>query len=352
MNILAIETSCDETSIALVTAKGGLHNPQFNIHKNIISSQIEMHRPFGGVVPMIAKREHIKNLPLVWKKFVENKNEIDAVAVTVGPGLAPALWQGVEFAKVLAKELEKPLIGVNHLEGHLLSFLAKKPTTYKLPTKNSPAIALIASGGHTILLHVESLTRWKKLGETRDDATGEAFDKVGKMLGLPYPGGPEIEKLALRQAQGKQKKGTIEFPRPMIHAKNYDFSFSGLKTAVLYYLRDMVNTTSDKKKRLTKKMKADVAASFQEAIVETLVTKTMCAVDEYKAKSIMLSGGVAGNKYLQKNLKQKAKSRKIPLLTAPMRLQTDNAGMIGIAAYITHLKKKSYKIEAQPNLNV
>ena len=238
MKILAIETSCDETAMALVEAKGGLNplagRPRFKVLKDVVSSQVEIHRPYGGVFPTLAKREHIKNLPVVLDDLGLSQKDIkniDAIAVTIGPGLEPALWTGINFAKELAKKYKKPILGGNHLEGHLYSpILSLKDTDKNIPL---PAIGLIVSGGHTILLVLEKIDKWKKIGETRDDAVGEAYDKVARMLGLPYPGGPEIEKIS---KSGDPK--AIEFPRPMIHHKNYDFSFSGLKTSVYYYTRD------------------------------------------------------------------------------------------------------------------
>jgi len=334
MRILGIETSCDETAISIIEAKGGLLHPQFKIVKNIISSQIAVHRPFGGVVPNLAKREHIKNLPLLLKKLKSLEN-IDTVAVTVGPGLAPALWTGVEFARVLAKEINKPLIGVNHLEGHVYSFLLSLKNKIKI-SQIFPAVALIVSGGHTILLYMNSLTKWKKLGETRDDAAGEAFDKVARLLKLPYPGGPEIEKLSR-----SGNPDAINFPRPMLHMKNYDFSFSGLKTAVLYFLRNNYLRN-----------KADVAASFQRAVIDTLVGKTIRAAREFKARSILLSGGVSANKSLRTELRKKVNQADLQFFTPPAKLNTDNAVMIAVSAYIDHLSKKSRKITAQPNLTI
>lgn len=364
MKILAIETSCDETALALLEASGGLRAPKFKILKNLVSSQIEVHRPWGGVVPNLAKREHIKNLPLVFKELMDEGTRKpekrvrlglaaqsarfsglrvpDLIAVTVGPGLEPALWAGIEFAKELKKNVfpKVPLLGANHLEGHLYSFLLEqKRVDSKIQMTNSkafPAIALIVSGGHTVLLRVDSLVKWKKLGETRDDAVGEAFDKVAKMLGLPYPGGPEIQKLA---AQGDSD--AIKFPRPMIYDKNYDFSFSGLKTSVLYYLRD--NPKTDK---------ADAAASFQKAAVDVLVAKAIRAAKEFKTKSIILSGGVAANMFLRKTLENAAKEIGQNFLVPPMNFNTDNAVMIAAAAYIQNLRKKKLAIRAQGNLNL
>ncbi|MEX2033446.1 MAG: tRNA (adenosine(37)-N6)-threonylcarbamoyltransferase complex transferase subunit TsaD [Candidatus Colwellbacteria bacterium] len=346
VKILAIETSCDETAIALVEASGGLRQPSFKILKNVVSSQIKIHRPFGGVVPSLAKREHIKNLPIVLQKTlsttshgrerlttIDRLKNMDLIAVTVGPGLEPALWTGINFAKELAKKHKKPLLGINHLEGHMYSFLISQKAVI---SKVYPAIVLIVSGGHTILIHQKDLTAWKKIGETRDDAAGEAFDKVARLLGLPYPGGPELEKLAMGG-----NPSAIEFPRPMIYQKNYDFSFSGLKTAVLYYLRDH-----------PKIKKKDVAASFQQAIIDVLIQKTIRAANEYKVRSVILSGGVASNKALQKRLRAECRKNKLNFLSAERKYQTDNAAMIAVAAYISHLRGRKSRITAQANLNL
>ncbi len=353
MLILAIETSCDETALALIEASGGLRAPKFRVLKSIISSQIAIHRPWGGVIPNLAKREHIKNLPIVFKELqvASYKLQVDLLAVTVGPGLEPALWTGVEFAKDLKKNVfpKTPLIGANHLEGHLYSFLlSQKTANSKFEIRNSklfPAVALIVSGGHTILLRVDSLTKWKKLGETRDDAVGEAFDKAAKMMNLPYPGGPEIQKLA---AQGNPE--AINFPRPMIHdnspAGEYDFSFSGLKTSVLYYIRDHKLITNDLQQ------KADIAASFQAAAIDVLSAKTERAAKKFRAKSIILAGGVAANKSLRDRLSVISDKLGINYLVPPMDFNTDNAVMIAAAAYIQHLRKKNRKITAQANLSI
>lgn len=342
MNILAIETSCDETAFALLEAEGGLRTPRFSILKNLVSSQISVHRPWGGVVPNLAKREHLKNLPLIFKQIAGNNfPKIDILAVTVGPGLEPALWTGIGFAKEIhAKHFPKAkLIGANHLEGHLYSFLLEQEAISKSGgpiSKLFPAIALVVSGGHTILLRMDSLTTWKKLGETRDDAVGEAFDKAAKMLELPYPGGPEIQKLA-----EKGNPDAIPFPRPMMHTKDYYFSFSGLKTSVLYYLRDHPNAS-----------KADVAASFQKAAVDVLVHKAARAASACKAKSIFLSGGVAANAALRKALDAKSREFGIHFLVPPITFNTDNAVMIGVAGYMSHLRKKNRRIAAQANLSL
>lgn len=356
--ILAIETSCDDTSIALVKCGGSLKTPKFQAVANLVSSQIAVHRPFGGVVPNLAKREHLKNLPIILKKISKSYKlkTISYVAVTVGPGLEPALWTGVNFAKELARKLKKPLIGVNHMEGHIYSnwlsvqknkksVSLKKSTHYALRTTRPirfPAIALIVSGGHTILLKMSGIAKWEKLGETLDDATGEAFDKVAKMLGLPYPGGPEIQKIALR---GNAE--AVKFPRPMLNQKNYNFSFSGLKTSVLYYLRDHKDSF-DKQN-----FKADVAASFQQAVVDVLTGKTFRAAREFGVKSVMLSGGVSANKPLRDAMEEKAKELGIDFFAPEFEFIADNAGMIAAAAYIGILsKKKKLPIEAQSELTV
>ncbi|MGC9968679.1 MAG: tRNA (adenosine(37)-N6)-threonylcarbamoyltransferase complex transferase subunit TsaD [Minisyncoccia bacterium] len=359
MRILAIETSCDETGIALLRATGGLHArggamPRFIIDKNLVASQIKIHRPFGGVVPNLAKREHLKNLPVLYKKMFGAPGSaqearlwrsINLITVTVGPGLEPALWTGIGFAKELAKKHKKPLVGANHLEGHLYSFLlpSRSSTAYSSALIQKvifPAVALIVSGGHTILLEVESLAKWRRLGETRDDAAGEAFDKVARLLGLPYPGGPEIEKLSARG-----NPFTITFPRPMLTDKNYDFSFSGLKTAVLYYLRDMKRAPSAKEK-------ADVAAGFEQAAVDVLVAKTKRAAQERGAESILLSGGVAANKHLRKALARAAGLVGAGFFVPDFKYNMDNAAMIGAAGYLAHLRKKRFRLAARGDLTI
>ena len=284
MKILAIETSCDETAIALLEATGGIHAPKFKIIKSEVSSQIKIHAPFGGVVPNLAKREHIKNLPVVFKDTIGDisKTKLDIIAVTVGPGLEPALWTGIEFAK----ELKKNTFPLTPLVG--------------------------------------------------DDAVGEAFDKVARVLQLPYPGGPEIEKNAQRG-----NATAITFPRPMLHARNYDFSFSGLKTAVLYHIRD------NPRARVT-----DVAASFQAAAIDVLVTKTVRAAREFAARSILLSGGVAANNTLRKTFAYESEKMKINFLPTPMLYNTDNAAMIGVAGYLAHIRKKRCALKARGTLNI
>lgn len=359
--ILGIETSCDETGLALVEATGSLRRtpPQFTIIKNLIASQIPIHAPFGGVVPNLAKREHLKNLPILWEQIRTSptlrKRTIDMIAVTVGPGLEPALWTGITFAQQLHKQLraENPksniaLVGANHLEGHLYSFLLpqknKKSTrspSSVLRTSLFPAIALIVSGGHTTLLRVASFSSWKRIGETRDDAVGEAFDKVARILDLPYPGGPEIQKLA---AHGNGD--AITFPQPMRDHKNYDFSFSGLKTSVLYYVRDNPSALRDAHR------KADIAASFEKAATDVLVHKTLRAAQAYGVRTILLSGGVAANQSLRNKLSDGAKNLGITFSVADQEYNTDNAVMIAAAGYFAHLRKKKFKLAANGGLEI
>jgi len=351
MLILAIETSCDETAISLLESSGGIRNPKFKILGNLVASQIKIHRPFGGVVPNLAKREHLKNLPILMGKVVKvskSLNAIDLIAVTVGPGLEPALWTGINFAKELYKELKTMnkklrIIGTSHIQGHLYSFLLKQKTRISnsqfLISKNTfPAIALIVSGGHTTLLLMKDIIHYKKLGETRDDAVGECFDKVARLLKLPYPGGPEIEKLAKTG-----NPNAINFPRPMISQKNYDLSFSGLKTSVLYYLRDNKNVKIE-----------DVAASFQTAAFDVLINKTLRAAKEFSAKSIILSGGVASNFSLRKNLELRIKNEelKINAIFPSKNFCTDNAVMIAVAGYLNYLQNKKYTLKARGDLSI
>ncbi len=339
MKILSIETSCDETGIALLEASGTPRAPHIRVIENLVTTQIPIHRPFGGVVPNLAKREHLKNLPILFGQLLEKhpRLKFDLITVTVGPGLEPALWTGITFAQSLAKEYRVPLVGANHLEGHLYSFLLSQKKNGAAAQKNIfPAIALIVSGGHTILLKLASFSKWKWLGETRDDAAGEAFDKVARLLDLQYPGGPEIERLAR-----SGNPHAIAFPRPMLHEKNYDFSFSGLKTSVLYYMRDHAKIS-----------KADIAASFQEAALDVLVKKTTRAAREFGAHAIMLSGGVAANKALRARLAREAKKIGCTFFVPDFKYNLDNGAMIGIAGYMAYLRKKRYKLEARGDMEI
>ncbi|MDD5098899.1 MAG: tRNA (adenosine(37)-N6)-threonylcarbamoyltransferase complex transferase subunit TsaD [Candidatus Colwellbacteria bacterium] len=347
MRILAIETSCDETAIAVVEGKGGIKKPSFEILSSLIFSQIPFHKEYGGVVPNIAKREHIKSLPLLLEKTAKKIDlaSIDQIAVTVGPGLEPALWSGIEFARELSKKMKKPLFGANHLKGHLYSFLLDNPEKKKI----FPAIGLIVSGGHTILLYMKSLTEYKKIGETRDDAAGESFDKAARLLVFPYPGGPEIEKAA--------KKGNpeaIAFPRPMINQKNYDFSFAGLKTALLYNIAGQKADWDkfNKGKAIKPENADDLAASFQSAVIDCLTGKTMRAAKDFSARSVILSGGVAANKALRGTFRKKTSAAKINFFAPQQKYNTDNAAMIATASYIEIMSGKKRRISANGNLGI
>ncbi|MHB8870962.1 MAG: tRNA (adenosine(37)-N6)-threonylcarbamoyltransferase complex transferase subunit TsaD [Candidatus Doudnabacteria bacterium] len=322
MKILAIETSCDETSASVVLAgkKSGVKKLS-----NIVSSQILIHRKTQGVVPEVAARAHISKISSVVQKALKDAKTslkaIDYLAVTNGPGLISSLLVGCEYTKGLALALNKKVIPTNHMLGHLYSAFIGDPKI-KLPSIN-----LIVSGGHTYLILLKKKNKFKILGSTVDDAAGEAFDKVAKMLGLSYPGGPEISKLA---EKAKKKKGfkDYSFPRPMINNKNFDFSFAGLKTAVLYKIRDEKLNLKDNQ------IKGNLAYSFQEAAVDVLVKKTMRAVEKYKAKSITLSGGVAANKLLRKKLALASRKMKKKFYVPDFSLCTDNALMIANAAAI------------------
>jgi N6-L-threonylcarbamoyladenine synthase len=341
MIILGIETSCDETAISVVKAEGGLDDLRFEVLGSAVNSQIDIHKQYGGVFPTLAKREHIKNLPIVYTEALEKakikETEIEIIAVTVGPGLEPALWTGINFAKELGEKLGKTVIPTNHMNGHLVSVLLNENKVA------FPAIGLLVSGGHTELVLLQSWTEKEKLGETQDDAVGEAFDKVARMLGLPYPGGPEISRLA-EEARVKNIKLEKEFPRPMIHSKDFNFSFSGLKTSVLYYLRDKKDAD-----------KLAVAREFEDAVIETLVSKTKSAIEKYNPKTLIIGGGVIANKALRENfLKLKENYQNLEVLIPEKSLTTDNATMIATAGFIEYLRDKTQnkELKAEGNLNI
>ncbi|HDY72809.1 MAG TPA: tRNA (adenosine(37)-N6)-threonylcarbamoyltransferase complex transferase subunit TsaD [bacterium] len=330
MIILGIETSCDDTGIAIVEVAPTKVGVVFDILSNTISSQIKVHQKYGGIVPNLAAREHLRNIePCLKQAFKQAKvkpEQIDLIAATIGPGLIPSLLIGVHFAKTLAYKWQKPIVGINHIEAHILAILLKNKKI------KFPAIALVVSGGHTQLILMSDIGKYKILGETRDDAAGECFDKVAKLLGLGYPGGPEISK----QAE-ECKKSNIDLPRPMINHKNYDFSFSGLKTAVLYK---------------TKKQKVNIpemAKETQQAIIDVLISKTIKAAKEYKAKTIILSGGVAANEELRNQLNVKCKLLNVNFLVPTKNLCTDNGTMIAVAGYFN---KSTKNVKANANLRI
>lgn len=309
MLVLGIETSCDETGIALYHTTRGLL-----AHR--LHSQIAMHNAYGGVVPELASRDHIQRvLPLLKACLADAalpQSAIDAVAFTQGPGLAGALLVGASVANGLAWALDKPIIPVHHLEGHLLSPLLASPAP------RFPFVALLVSGGHSQLMAVEGVGQYQILGETLDDAAGEAFDKTAKLLGLPYPGGPVLSKLA---EQGDASRFTL--PRPMLHSSDLDFSFSGLKTAVLLLAKQQAPL--DEAKR------ADIAAAFQAAIVEVLVKKSLAALKQTGMKQLVVAGGVGANRQLRAALNAEAAKRRVTVFYPPLEFCTDNGAMIAFA---------------------
>lgn len=331
--ILAIESSCDETAAAVV--KNGR-----TVLSNVISSQIDLHTLYGGVVPEIASRKHMEQINQVVTQALNEAqlslDDITAVAVTYGPGLVGALLVGVSHAKALAYAAGKPLIGVHHIEGHISANYIEDPDL------EPPFGCLVVSGGHTHLVNVKGYGKYEILGKTRDDAAGEAFDKVARAVGLGYPGGPKIDKLA--------KEGNpdaIEFPRAKIADSQYDFSFSGIKSAVLNYINhcEMKNEECNK---------ADLVASFQKAVVDVLVDHAMQAVKEYSFDKLAIAGGVASNSALRASMKNACESKGIEFYHPSPILCTDNAAMIGAAAYYEYLagNRAGLDLNAVPNLKL
>lgn len=373
MKILSIETSCDETAIALVEATGNEQSAEFLIRGNALLSQIEVHKPYGGVFPALAKREHAKNLVPMLAKATEEAGEpmtsleveasiresvvellvreegladallvyveshglpaFDVISVTSGPGLEPALWVGVNFAKALSLLSGAPIVAAHHMEGHILSALATIKGEKELSIQNIefPILALLISGGHTELQCMREWLSYERIGKTRDDAVGEAFDKVARILGLPYPGGPEVSRLAEARRIAGEPTG-ISLPRPMLDSGTCDFSFAGLKTAVLYLTKD--RDVSDEER-------ARIAEEFENAAAEVLIKKTLRALEDTGAKTVVLGGGVSANTHIRRVfMKEIAEhypdvSLRIP---API-LTTDNAIMIALAGFYRALKK-------------
>ena len=348
MIILSIETSCDDTCVAILK----IENYRLKILSNVISSQVKLHNKYGGVYPALAKREHQKNLPIVFKKALRQaKNpKIDLIAATAGPGLEPCLWVGINFAKDLVKVLKAPIIPVNHVEAHIFANWLN-PKFHILNSKFLfPAISLVVSGGHTQLILMKGIGKYRIIGETRDDAAGECFDKTARILGLDYPGGPAISAEATKFLISNFKF-QIKLPRPMIYQKNYDFSFSGLKTAVLY------KTKGERLKMKDKRYVQAMCREIQQAIIDVLIHKTLKAVKDYKAKTIILGGGVASNEELRKQFIENCKLKIVncKFLVPPKNLCTDNAAMVAVAAYYNWLKRKVKKqknIEVNANLKL
>jgi N6-L-threonylcarbamoyladenine synthase len=374
MNILAIETSCDESAVSILETDG-LGHPSFSVLGNTLYSQAALHAEYGGVFPNLAKREHQKNLvPLLQKALADcrfqiadfrldtgqktqlesilsreselydqlvafleigGKPPIDAIAVTRGPGLAPALWVGVNFAKALAAAWNLPIVPINHMEGHIISALLQaddsslKTKNYQLKTLSFPALSLLVSGGHTELVLMRAWGEYELVGATRDDAAGEAFDKAARLMGLPYPGGPEISRLAAtaRASYVERRMSQIALPRPMIHSDNLDFSFSGLKTAVR---REFEKIPEYERKATV----PHLAREFEDAVVDVLVAKTIRAAGTRGTQTILVGGGVAANAHLRKRLTETAGANfgNLPVYFPDQTLTGDNAVMIAVAA--------------------
>ena len=328
MKILAIETSCDETAAAVIV--DGV------IKSSVIASQAKLHSKFGGVVPEVAAREHvtaiIPTIDLALKQSKTKLDKIDLIAVTRGPGLMTSLLVGVETAQTIGASANIPVVPINHMEAHIYANFVDSKIKF-------PALILIVSGGHTILVLMTDHSRYQILGETVDDAAGEAFDKTAKLLGLGYPGGPALSKLAFTGDSTR-----FNLPRPMLNSKNYQFSFSGLKTAVLYEVQ--------KQTAVTDQLKADFAASIQQAIIDTLIGKTEKAIQEYKPQTIMLGGGVAANQNLREEFTKLARRYKTLVSIPKFEYCTDNAAMIGLAAYYKYRNQEQIEttsFQVDPN---
>lgn len=342
IKILAIETSCDETAAAV------MQNGR-EILSNVIYSQIDLHTIYGGVVPEIASRKHIEKICQVTEKAVNDAgvtfDDIDVISVTYGPGLVGALLVGVSYAKSLAFALDKPLVGVHHIEGHIsANFIENKEL-------KPPFVCLVVSGGHSHLVVVKDYGEYEILGRTRDDAAGEAFDKVARAIGLGYPGGPKIDK--------KAKEGNphaMEFPRARVEGSDYDFSFSGLKSAVLNYINSMKmkEASPEKAEKWLLSKQADIAASFQQAVVDVLVSHSMDAIKKYGLKKFAIAGGVASNTALRAAFIEACNAENIEFYSPSPILCTDNAAMIGCAAYYEYIKgvRSGYDLNAVPALKL
>ncbi|KQL51033.1 tRNA threonylcarbamoyladenosine biosynthesis protein TsaB [Heyndrickxia shackletonii] len=330
--VLGIETSCDETAASVI--KNGTI-----ILSNVVASQIESHKRFGGVVPELASRHHVEQITIVIEEALKEAGitlaELDAIAVTEGPGLVGALLVGVNAAKAIAFANNIPLVSVHHIAGHIYANRLIKEMTF-------PLLSLVVSGGHTEIVYMEEHGEFKVIGETRDDAAGEAYDKVARTLNLPYPGGPHIDRLA------HEGTPTIDLPRAWLEEDSYDFSFSGLKSAV-------INTLHNAAQKGISIDSKDLAASFQDSVIDVLVTKTVRAAKEYNVKQVLLSGGVAANKGLRKALEEAFKQLpSIELVIPPLNLCTDNAAMIAAAGSVLFEKGKrsSLALNANPGLDI
>jgi N6-L-threonylcarbamoyladenine synthase len=399
MKILAVETSCDETAIAILEATGDEKSATFRVLGNALLSQIEIHKEYGGVFPALAKREHAKNLvpileaaleeaellredaqaipeetrskiatilerePGLAEAFFEFLSEceppaIDAIAVTAGPGLEPALWVGINFARALAELWQKPLVAVNHMEGHILSALAQGDgETLTIQDVERPVLALLISGGHTELVLMKEWLEYELIGQTRDDAVGEAFDKVARMLSLPYPGGPEISRLAEQRRADRsrlvtgteggedQHDSAIVLPRPMIDSGTCDFSFAGLKTAVLYLLKDKPDVSDSEKQH--------IAHEFENAVGEVLWKKTSQAIEETGTNTLVIGGGVSSNTHIRRTFTENVAKEypHVSLRIPSAALTTDNAIMIALAGFY-RAGRKEFVTDTKANGNL
>jgi N6-L-threonylcarbamoyladenine synthase len=373
--ILGIESSCDETAAAVV-ADGR------DVLSNVVASQVDIHRKYGGVVPELASREHLRRIVPVVREALEQAGlamrDVDAIAVTRGPGLVGALLVGVTYGKALAMSLAKPLVAVNHIEGHIHAVLLEARSAGREP--GLPAVCLVVSGGHTVLYRVERERangadarqfRYERLGQTRDDAAGEAYDKVARLLALGYPGGPMIDQLAASSSESATPDpGAVRFGSVKIKGNPRDFSFSGLKTAVLYYLRAHPEMQPEIDRRrealgrgerkaeqlrpLCSSQTLDLLAGFQRAVVEDLVTRTLAAASEFGVRTVLVSGGVAANRQLRTTFEDEARVRGFEVFFPSRLLSTDNAAMIAAAAYPKFLAGEyaDWELNADPSLRL
>jgi N6-L-threonylcarbamoyladenine synthase len=382
MKILGIETSCDETALSLLDVSGSDNNPKFNVINTALFSQIELHKEYGGVYPSLAKREHAKNLiplldqmfegfaikkesleelaaeqlktleeifsrePELLEAFLKyiptiEKPDIDMIAVTYGPGLEPALWVGINFARALSYIWQIPVMPTNHMEGHIVSVL--KDTNDEI---EFPMISLLISGGHTELILIKNWGDYEIIGKTLDDAVGEAFDKVARLMDLEYPGGPKVSKLAEEARSENLNNEEVKLPRPMLNSGDYNFSFSGIKTAVLYMIQKMQADNS-----FDEETKKAVALEFENAVTEVLFKKTSKAIEEFGAKRLIIGGGVIANKHIRETFSKLDTEVSVP----EFELATDNAVMIAMAGYLKSLRIKPEvfpEIKAEGNLEL
>lgn len=390
MNILSIETSCDETAISIIRSHNDQQSPNFKVLSDLVISQIETHAEYGGVFPALAKREHAKNLiplleqslkeanlfhhrdnndieskkqelasilerePDLFGKFIEvlgsiERPDIDIIMVTYGPGLAPALWVGVNFARALSIAWDIPVIPVNHMEGHITSILLKddyknqNEALYPIDSFEFPIIALLISGGHTQLVLVRDWSNYEIIGETIDDAVGEAFDKVARMLGMEYPGGPKISK----SAEHGEENADVTLPRPMIHSGDYRFSFSGLKTAVRYLVEDLQDQNKFDDQTIS-----DIAREFEHAVTEVLIKKTKDAMIEYNAKGLIIAGGVSANRHITESFTTMLHDEfpDTSIYLPEKHMCGDNSLMIAVAGFINYLKHKKTAMKPQDEI--